>query len=328
MAGLQMMTNIMGSYKISEALMDKLIAKRLPGKDGSQLSGVSSLELDAVVYFTTISDAAGYIEDFKISDLASVLGCTMRAAYFVLDNLSQKEIVEISSPNWYGTRNIRVLENDFSGVTDFSQCRYINTNHYFYNFSDKESYKTYRQLSLYAKRTLLIVLSGYHVEYGYRTSIDTITEKLQLKNRRLVVAYLNELRNFLGNDLCDILPDTKHRYKYGTAVFKKKNGFLIADKGIEDKQDSFFKHHMRTFLIKHNIWENSSVDNLMALNALLNRIFSVIYNYIMSGVNAEQCMDIVKASFREIGIADEYVLLSLKGKLKTSFGTVKQRPAF
>ena len=67
-----MTSTVMGSYKISSTLLHKLVAKRIVTPSGETRSGVSSNELDAVIYFSTIADAAGNIERFRVSFLSSI----------------------------------------------------------------------------------------------------------------------------------------------------------------------------------------------------------------------------------------------------------------
>lgn len=314
------MTALMGSYKISDMLMQKILSRKITTVEGKTVNGISSLELDTVIYFTTISDAHGYIADYHIADLATILHCSIRATYFILDNLQRKGFIKVEASPWYGARNITLLDNDFSDVQDYKDTHYLNTNHSLFNFSQSGWYESFKQLSLYAKKTLLLVLSGYKVDYGYRVSINSLQERLQLKNRLLVVSYLDELKSILGDDLCDIDPDRNRRYKYGNAHFSKRNSFLRSNNGIEDSQDSYFKRFIRTFLQQKNIWSSSLKDQL---NTLTNSIFSVLYRYIQHGADCSNCISIVKDAFESVGTVDDYVLRIVKTQLKASYPSIR-----
>lgn len=314
---------LMGSYKISDLLMQKILSRKITTADGKAVNGISSLELDAVIYFTTISDAHGHILDFHIADLATILHCTIRSTYFILHNLMRKGFIKVEDSSWYGARNITLLDNDFSDVQDYRDTHYLNTNHYLFNFSESGWYGSFKQLSLYAKKTLLLVLSGYKMEYGYRVSINALQEKLQVKNRLLIVSYLNEIKNLLGDDLCSIAPDRNRRYKYGNAHFDKKNSFMRSDTGIEVNQDSYFKRKVRIFLQHKNIWDSSQKNSLYALNSLTHSIFSVLYRYIERGADCTNCLTIVKKAFETVGSVDDYVLRIIKKQLKVSYPAVK-----
>lgn len=311
---IEKLTDIMGSYKISEKLMEKLISKNLETADGRTVPGVSSLELDAVIYFTTISDSSGRVEEYHPTDLADVLGCSIRATYGIIDNLVKKGIIRMEDTSFCGVKDITVLDNDFSNVTNYTTSKYINTNKEFFNICNESFYSSYKELTLYAKRTLLIILDGYNMNYGYRVAVDTVKERLGIKNRRLVVSYINELQDILGNK-CSIKPDRNRHYKFGNIEFLKQNGYMSSNKGIEDNQDTYFKRSLRLFLEKHGILDRENIG----INALLNKLFSILYSYAHNNCSVASCMEIIKKAFLDMGIADDYVLAIVKSRFKTKF---------
>lgn len=315
-----MTSTVMGSYKISSTLLHKLVAKRIVTPSGETRSGVSSNELDAVIYFSTIADAAGNIERFRVSFLSSILGCTPRAAFNLIHGLAAKGIIRIRDTRWAGVKDICLLDNDFSGVTDYKSASYINTNRFFFDVS--EDFSGFCRLSLFAKRTLLILLDSYHIDFGCRISIDHIASCLQIKNRRLVVQYLSQLETLLGHDFCSIMPDQIRRYRYGSANIHKKNRFLVTNTGILDEQDSYFKRCMRLFLYDHGLigFTDALPDKAIEINQILNRIYSTIYLYLKAGCD---CIELVQDTILDYMALDDMLLRSIRKRLQAAFGKIK-----
>ena len=310
---------VMGSYKISSTLLKKLTVKRIIAPSGESINGVSSNELDAVIYFSTIADAAGNIERFRISFLASILGCTTRAAFNLVHGLAAKGIIQVQDTRWAGVKDIRLLDNDFSCVTDYKTASYINTNRSF--FDPSQYFSSFCSLSLFAKRTLLVLLDSYHTDLGCRISVDNIASRLQIKNRRLVIRYLAQLETLLGDGFYSITPDLIRRYRYGTANIHKHNRFLVPNTGIWDEQDSYFKRHMRIFMHDHGlIGFTDAPDMAGEINRTLNQVYSVLYVYLRAGCDAAACLGIIQQTVLDYRQID---LRLIRKRLQDTFGKVK-----
>ncbi len=315
------MSSLMGSYKISSTLLDKLTAGKLVLADGSTCRGVSSLELDAVIYFTTIADSSGFIEAYRTSDLAGVLGCTTRATYHIIAGLVRKAIITASNTQWAGVMDIRILDNDFSDTVTYEGVHYLNVNHSFFDPSEESFYAAYRHLSLYAKRTLLIIMNSFHGEYGCRINIDQIRDRLKIRNRRLVVSYLRELEHLLGEGFYNVEPDRRRRYRYGSVSVRKGTYILVPNAGIKDSQDSYFKRSFRTYLYHHGI---ISSPEAREVNPLLNKLYSTIYAFADKGHNVSVLLDTAHQTFLDLGVADEYVVKALAKRLQVRYGPARR----
>ena len=90
---------------------------------------------------------------------------------------------------------------------------------------------------------------------------------------------------------------------------------MSSNKGIEDNQDTYFKRSLRLFLEKHGILDRENIG----INALLNKLFSILYSYAHNNCSVASCMEIINKAFLDMGIADDYVLAIVKSRFKTEF---------
>lgn len=186
----------LGSRKISSALLQKLIDKRIFTSDHKDVRGVSHSCIDTIIYLCCICDTTGYIPNFKISSLVGVTCDSERGAYYALHKLEEKDIIKIDCYCKNGFRDITVLHNDFS---HYKKDRYLNLNRQFFNVNDhsERGYNSFRSLSLYAKKLLLYLLFQYDAQggkRGYRGDIKKLSSKLGLKNNLLIISYVEELK--------------------------------------------------------------------------------------------------------------------------------------
>jgi hypothetical protein len=205
-----------GSRKMSAELIRKLIS-RFSDEQGS--FGISGNCINAMIYLCSICDTTGRIEDFPISSLVGIACDSLRGAYDILHKLEQKNVLSVTCTVKNGLRDIVILDNDFSSKNK----RYLNLNRSFFNCYSDDFHK-FRDLSLYAKRSLLAILFEYDAQggrRGYRTSFDKLLKKLGLKTSRLIDSYIKELTP-LFQDALTIMEGWKSSlYSYAS---KKANG--------------------------------------------------------------------------------------------------------
>lgn len=183
-----------GSYKMSHKLVHKLINRRLFGNDES-IQGASNCCINTVIYFCTICDNKGFIEDFCIKDLIGKTCGSERGAYYVLHKLEEKGFIRVDCYCKNGYRDITVLDNDFSS---YKKERYLNLNRQIFNVTDTSQYGfcQFRELSLYAKKLLLLLLYEYDAQRGrtgYHSLQTRLARKLGLKNVKLIEEYAKEI---------------------------------------------------------------------------------------------------------------------------------------
>ena len=306
--------HINGSYKISQALFDKLV---------SNSPCISSFELDTIIYFTQISDSTGFIADFKISELQHIIHCSLRSTFCVIKNLVLKGFIRVvEEESWTGIKSIQLLDNDFSTIVDFRNNPYIDTNRSYFN-PYSSHYDYYQKLSLYAKKTLLIILFNYKEKFGYRVSTSSIRDLLQIKSRSKIVSYLKELETLLGTDFYFVKKDSKRRLKYGNVVLPSKNRFLLKESGISEDQDSYFKRKWELFMKQESILEYDlySSGSKRTINILLNKLFSIVYTYLKDGVSIELIDQSIKEIIERSGVFDLSCIENIKQHLRYSIKT-------
>ena len=98
-----------GSYKLSETVIERILSRQFDGSDS-----VSNYEILALIYFSQICDTKGVIEEYKVPDLAEIIGCSRRAAYYIVENLVIKGFIIQSKSSWAGYRKLTILNNDLA----------------------------------------------------------------------------------------------------------------------------------------------------------------------------------------------------------------------
>lgn len=291
-----------GCYKISRAVLMRMLDKTVVGRDGKQYLSMSKCEILTMLYFTHIADAAGYIEYVKINELGKLLGYSGRNTYHVIDNLVKKGFVESSGSNWTGYRSIRICENDYSKVKDFHKNRYLNTNLSFFDRSSKTFFKAFSELSLYAMRTFLHILYHYDGLNGYRFSIDRLMSVLGIQDKYLCLSYLKELEPLLGTDYYQLRGSKTKRLKYEIAYIHPGNTALVSERGIGKEQDSFFKHKWSVYLKRIGLcFERDSW--------FTSELFGIVYTLLkQGGILLEKINALIKEVLWEAEGEDQAIL--------------------
>lgn len=240
---------LQGSYKLSKTILDK-INLNSNSLCEDNVDTISNNEILAILHFSHICDTSGCIEQFKISELPEIIGCTRRASYNIINNLVRKGFITISDTCWTGCRKITLLNNDFSDGT-FSE-RYLNTNFTFFSYLH-EDYTKFKGLSLYAKKTLLIILFNYQEKYGYRVSIKTLMDYIDIKTKGKIIGYVDELKGMFNANHFSINGSKQYRVKHENILVTPKAAIFSANTGIEEYQTCYIKHDILTELNNRGI---------------------------------------------------------------------------
>lgn len=283
-------TEMQGCGKLSHTVVSRLIKNNLSGNNGVTLNGASKYEIFSVIYLSQIADSSGFVSQFRIQDLANVTGCSIRNTYNILHNLKSKGFISFkyyNNVNWSGIKDIRLLNNDFSKVTKYSgQNRYVNSFHTCFDFTDKKSYAFLHSLSLYALRTLLIILDIYKYENGTRISCLEIANRLGISHVFLTVSYMQELEKFYGTGFFTFKKNHSRRKGiYGYITIAPRNPYLNAPKSPADMQMTYFKRKWLLFFQNNDIEYSALTSNWNNPLSCLNRLFSLIFSTLCDNAN-------------------------------------------
>lgn len=298
MAGIQRtkeQLKMMGCGKLSYDYLIRLISKRIVNND-VEYNGASKNELLAIIYLSQIASPAGFVEQFDIKEIASVIGCSERDVYVILSGLSQKGYIfteYYEGQNWSGIKNIQLVGNDFTGK-DYSKTRYISTFYTFFDFSKDETVKFLSGLSLYALRMLLVLLTMYDYKYGLKVTYVRLCAMLSIKDMSLIDFYISELSDYFGTDFIRInRPFLKRRT--GSSLFiSPRNHLLVAERSPSDNQMSYYKRHILR-LIHNNGFYFFNEGN--SLYIFLNKLFSFIYEFASKNFSLEHIEELLLHSF-------------------------------
>lgn len=270
---------ILGCGKISKQFLNRITSRFVTGVDGKQYPGASGFEQAALIYFKQVCDKKNLVKEYKVQELEAVLGCSKREVPILIENLVRKGFIkaQYSGKNWTGVKNIRINDRDFSSVRKYhGDNRYLSVYYRIFNHNS-EDYGKYRNLSLFAKRLLLILLYNYSDQYGYRVSYDELKNRLGIKSRRLIESYLQELEPILGKDFYKREANLKQRVYYGTVIIRHRN-FLLRQ-GLENSHDTFYKRKIRCGLID-SIVQFKNID----IHCFVNKLFALVYQYLLKGM--------------------------------------------
>ena len=304
---------MLGLYKLSEHNLRKLLKRELTDINGNKCPGASKNEIAALIYFTHIADSSGYIEEFQTTSLAESIGCSRRDTFLILRNLHRKGFIEYTAEHWTGYGDIRVLHNDYRGVTDYNgKNRYLNTNRSFLKTGDS-FYGLFRSLSLYATRMLLLILFEHNQTYGYRISHDSMASTLHIKSRSLVHKYLNEIRGLMLSDSIKENNNPKKRLHYGHFSVSAKETMLAVETGLQAEDDSYFK---RTWKRKLSSLDVTLGGFRSSANELLQRLFYIISEAVSQKLSVQLIENIIEQGLREECIFNEITLARIELRLK------------
>lgn len=300
-----------GSYKLSESVINHILSRDVNGCDS-----ISNYEILALIHFSQICNVRGEIEEYKVTELSNIIGCSRRACYNILNNLADKGFIEQSASNWCGYRKIIVLDNDFSD-SDYNTVRYLNTNHSYFNHYHPD-FMEFKRLSLYAKKTLLIILLKYQHKFGYRVEINTLKTYLGVSNTSKVMAYINELRGMFDERVFEIHENKKERIKNHNLMIHSKLPCFVPQSSISERQDCYIKYHLDTLFRMNGVSFNLSASKLPEQNMrlkCLQQLYSTYIYYNSKGVAATTIEDIILNHVLSFGAYNEFALYNINKAL-------------
>lgn len=242
-----------GHYKIKQNIIERIMKSELTQK-GIILPGISDLELQTYIHFTHICDTTGYINEFKVSTLTKILHCSRKSTYLIIDGLVKKGFISVTAADhWTGIKDIQLLDNDFSKANYKNKnYKYLNTNYSFLHYQSPD-YSAFTLLTLNQKKTLLYILYNYNNEYGYRSTIASLKEKLGIARSGRVVSYLHALQDVFGKDSFTIYPNRDKRLRYHIYYVTNRNPLLNAEHEVASEYDTYYKRQMLLFIKDNHV---------------------------------------------------------------------------
>ena len=302
--------DLKGLYKISDALLYRMIAKRVVSKDGISYNGASRLEILSILYLTHIADSRGHVEGFRVQEFMSKTGCSRRKAFDLMHTLCDKGYIRVHGSDWAYCHDIDLLYSDFS---DFDKSmRYIDTNMPLFE-QGRSLFDAFSGLSLYSMRLMLYIVRNYSMDYGYHASFSSVMAALGIKHRSVLMHCLDELQDTFGflDEFVRIRSDLKTGVRYGYMDLLKSLDFLSRNQGISVSQDSYYKRR-----VEHIADDTGAVlsPDKVRRGSILNRIFyecqSALEKFSLSVI--EDCL---RSVFLQDGFVDELTVRHLKEAL-------------
>lgn len=263
-----------GSYKLSDNIIKRLTSTSIIGENKQVMPSASKFEIATMLYFSHICDASGMIRDFRTSSLEQIIGCSDRQCANIIENLRKKLFITVKGEKWTGLKTIRIVNNDFSHIKKYTKdTKYLNTSS---NFFDRigEWYDEFMKLSLNAMRTFILIMHNYSFQNGYRIEIKHLLQKLGIKNKYLLLDYLDEMKSLLGEDFYFIYAGRDPRVKYEIIMIRKENRKLLTYNAMDKDKDTSFQYDVYRILrecrIKH--------DATMAFRNFWYRIYTYVYH--------------------------------------------------
>lgn len=310
-------SEIEGSYKLSEKVIKRLVGRNIECPNESFCVSISNYELLAVLFFSQICNSSGIVEEIKITSLAEIIGCSRRAAYSIINNLSQKGFISIESSSWTGYHTIRILDNDFKDA-DYKTTRYLNTNFTYFNPLHKD-YEAFKKLSLYAKKSLLMILFNYQAKYGYRVSLDNFMEYIGIYNKTKVMGYIDELRRMFDERLFIVYGSKKERLKYHNVYIKAQMPCFTADTGIDEKQFCYIKHQYLQHLKVQGIsFSSLYTEEEPQIMKSLHKLYAMTLHYMSAGLSFSQIEQTIFDVIYQEGNVNEIAFYRIDHQLKHS----------
>lgn len=268
---------IPGSYKLGVNIVTRLVSRLLKKGDRVALN-TSANAIDLMLYFSTVCDNNNMVYDFSYTEVEDFSDMSTRSFYYCLQTLKNFDFIEYESTG-HGTINIKILNNDDK---DLRKYGYINTNRSFF-IKGTDSFFVYQQLSLYAKKTLLLLIALYRYEYGLQIQIKTIAEYLGIKNTSLVFAYLEELKALLEEDFYRI------DYRSNPKIIIAPRLYVLMPYGDYKDQETYLKRTIKKAIIARQIvfvdLINRTVNNSKFKKQIIYEISSVFIKYVSLGID-------------------------------------------
>lgn len=298
-----------GSYKLSETVIERILSRQFDGSDS-----VSNYEILALIYFSQICDIKGVIEEYKVPDLAEIIGCSRRATYYIVENLVIKGFIIQSKSSWAGYRKLTILNNDFSSA-DYKSVRYLNTNFSYFARKDPD-YSEFKKLSLYAKKALLIILLKYHSKYGYRVEIDTLRSYLGVSKKEKIMEYIHELQAMFDERILIVSSNNKERIKNHNLRVVAKMPCFTPLSSIKEYQDCYTKFRIETLFKRSGITFNKLFENEFDIwSSGIQQIYSIYVNYASKGLSYSQIEEVVSDIILSFGYYDDLVRYNINQEL-------------
>lgn len=280
--------SIQGCGKLKYKYITALTQKERTTSTGEKFPGASKYELLCVIFLSQIADSSGYIEQFTIKDLSSILQCSEREVYCLIAGLIKKEYITAQyykNENWSGVKNIKLIGNDFSNIKKYTSAdRYISSFYPILNFADKNAVAALGNLSLFALRLLLYLLCMHDKNRGIRVSFSTLMEMLQVHDKKLIYSYFTELENIFGKHFFICTQSGKKKFHM---IWIKKNAYMLPD--LLDEQLTYYKRRWSLLLKNMSIL----IDAGKTMMDYLNLIFKEIYVALKNGISIKQAESVI-----------------------------------
>lgn len=301
--------NIPGSYQLGSKIVERLIRRILTTTGNKTALNTSSYALDMMVYFTTVADDKNVVHDFSYTEVSDFSNMSIRNFYYCIQTLKNFGFISCESTG-HGTMNITVLNNDRESNNKYG---YINTNRTFF-IKGTEDFHAYQKLSVYAKKTLLLLMLKYNKEYGLRINLATIAGYLGLKNPSLVISYLDELKVLLGKDYF-----TTEDCGNPKVIIRTKIYGLITYGGYKD-QETYLKRTLRKAIVSNDIIYYDSVNRTINSKSfkihMVSALSGMFIKYVTLGVSFVQLLERFSSCLRSLNRVSQSFIYQLNLEFK------------
>lgn len=247
-------TERIGSYKLSAAIINRMLGKYIKIKDKSRkkqiIPNVTNSEIILLIYLSQVSSARGKVTDLNYNEIKSSTNLSIKSIYNALDGLVKKQYIKREKLH-KGYYDITILDNEFTTKADDKKT-YVNTNREEFLINNKTEYDKFISLSLQEKKLYLMILLRYSQQYGYTKTLDSFKSELDVKNYSRIHKYINNIASFIGKENFEIKGKTNYLKKI-TYFFKAKNQKLYPNDKVDTEQLTYFKRKILKFIEHNNI---------------------------------------------------------------------------
>ncbi len=187
--------NKLGYHIINKIMSPKII---IPTQDGTdiEISNITDIELDLLLYLSTRQNAFGSIEGIYYKDLMLELNCSKQSFYNAFYGLETKGYIQIDysgcNKNWKCT----ILNNIFLNEKD-DEKGYFNTNRPFLYSTE------FKELTLNEKKLCILLTIKMAKAYQNHKPFDvyplTIASWLGIDSISTIYKYCNNIEKFFPN---------------------------------------------------------------------------------------------------------------------------------
>lgn len=272
---------IPGSYQLGSRIVERLIRRVLTTSGKKTALNTSSYAIDLMIYFSTVADDNCVVRDFSYTEVSEFSDMSQRNFYYCIQTLKNFGFISYESTG-HGTMDITIINNDIKSNKKYG---YINTNRTFF-MKGTEEFSTYQQLSVYAKKTLLLLMLKYDTRYGLRIRLETIAGYLGIKNPALVISYLDELTDLLGMGYYSIEDSSNPK------VVVKTNVYGLITYGDYKEQETFLKRAIRKTIVSYDIiyydFRQRTINTKPFKTYMISAISGMFIKYVSLGVPFEK----------------------------------------